>query len=189
MTESRPASHFERLYAAAPDPWSFISSRYEQAKYRETVATLGDRRFTSGLEVGCSIGVLTRLLATRCDRMLGIDLVETPLRAARERCADQPWVEFERMRVPESWPQGRFDLIVLSEVLYFLSLADIDHCATHTLETLLPGGVVVIVNWLGEIDDPTHGNSAAERFISASALRARRQDFHQHYRLDVLDAL
>src|SRR5471030_1508163 len=168
MTESRSESHFQRLYQSNPDPWAFQTSAYEQAKYRGTVDALGDRSFASGLEVGCSIGILTRMLAPRCARLLGVDIVEDPLPAARAHCADQPQVRFERMRVPLEWPVERFDLIVLSEVLYFLSAGDIRWCARHVVDTLLPGGVVVLVNWSGRTGDPSSGDVAPERFISAT---------------------
>ncbi|HQT79869.1 MAG: hypothetical protein B7Z80_04350 [Rhodospirillales bacterium 20-64-7] len=189
MTESRPADHFRRLYEATDDPWGFTTSPYEQAKYRHTVDALAGRRFAAGLEVGCSIGVLTRLLAEQCDTLLGVDIVEDPLPAARARCADQPWVRFQRMRVPLEWPQGRFDLIVLSEVLYFLASADIDLCARQALASLLPNAVIVLVNWLGQSDDPTTGHEAAERFIAASGLPVLHQAQTSGYRLDLLSGL
>src|SRR5271166_3514721 len=141
MTGSRSASHFERLYQSNPDPWGFRTSEYEQTKYRQTLLTLGDRDFTSGLEVGCSIGILTRLLAPSCDSLLGVDIVEEPLAAARARCADQPQVRFQRMQVPADWPEGGFDLMVFSEVLYFLSAADIERCASRVRRSLLPAGM------------------------------------------------
>ena len=64
---------FDRLYASNPDPWGFETSEYEQAKYADTLAQLDGRHFRSGLELGCSIGVLSRLLGPRCDRLLGLD--------------------------------------------------------------------------------------------------------------------
>ena len=187
MTPSRPAAHFQRIYQANPDPWSF-NSDYEQAKYHRTLTVLGDRRFSSALEVGCSIGVLTHMLAPRCDRLLAVDIVEEPLQAARLRCANQPQVRFQRMQVPAEWPLHQFDLILFSEVLYFLSPADIDRCAAHAVASVLPRPVIILVNWLGQTDDPTTGNAAAERFISATAgvLTVARQERHQGYRLDVL---
>jgi SAM-dependent methyltransferase len=189
MTASRSADHFERIYRSNPDPWSFTSP-YEQAKYRHTLSVLGDRRFTSGLEVGCSIGVLTRMLAPRCGRLLALDIVDTPLNTARSRCADQPQVRFEQMQVPGAWPDQPFDLIVLSEVLYFLTPADIDHCANRVIATLLPNAVVILVNWLGQSDDPTTGDDAAERFIdvTSNVLSIGQQARTQGYRLDVLHA-
>ncbi len=189
MTASRPASHFQRLYDANPDPWAFTTSAYEQAKYRHTVDALMDRHFVSGLEVGCSIGILTRMLGPRCNSLLGIDIVEDPLSAARARCADQPQVSFARMQVPLDWPAERFDLIVFSEVLYFLSATDIASCARHVIDSLLPGGTVVLVNWLGPTDDPSPADAAPDRFIATaqSALRVVRAERHERYRLDILE--
>jgi predicted TPR repeat methyltransferase len=190
-TNSRPASHFQDLYQASPDPWHFETSAYEQAKYRNSLRALGMRHFTSGLEVGCSIGVLTRMLANRCDRMLGVDIVEAPLPAARTRCADLPLVRFVRMQVPAEWPSEPFDLIVFSEVLYFLSADDIARCAQHVLNTLLPGGAVLLVNWTGETGDPSQGDAAPDRFIAAAAgrLGVAHQERHPRYRLDLLTAI
>jgi 2-polyprenyl-3-methyl-5-hydroxy-6-metoxy-1,4-benzoquinol methylase len=190
MTESRDASHFDRLYQANPDPWRFRTDPYEQAKYRHTVAVLNGRRFVSGLEVGCSIGVLTRMLAPQCDRLLALDLVDQPLATAAQHCADQPWVEFQRMQVPDAWPERRFDLIVLSEVLYFLTPSDIDRCVRRVMDSLLPSAAVLLVNWLGRTDDPCSGDQAAERFIAGSAgtLAIARQARRPRYRLDLLAA-
>src|SRR6185437_1847085 len=104
MTVSRDVEHFRRIYAHSADPWDFRTSDYEQEKYRRTIAALGDRRFRSGFEPGCSIGVLTRMLACRCDALLATDIVEEPLRTAREICIDLPWVRFARLRMPDEWP-------------------------------------------------------------------------------------
>lgn len=188
MTKSRPASHFQQLYQSNPDPWGFGTSPYEQAKYCQTIAALEGRRFVSGLEVGCSLGVLTSMLAPTCDTLLGIDIVEDPLAAARARCASQPHVRFGRMQAPIEWPDARFDLVVFSEVLYFLSAADIAGCARHVLNTLLPNGAVLLVNWLGHTDDPNPADAAPDRFIASAgnALRVVRQERHERYRLDLL---
>ena len=45
------------------------------------IEVLGTRRFVAGLEVGCSIGELTRKLAPKCDTLLAIDIVDPPLQA------------------------------------------------------------------------------------------------------------
>ena len=133
MTVSHDEEHFRHLYARSADPWAFQTSSYEQEKYQRTMAALGERRFRSGFEPGCSIGVLTRMLATSCDALLAADIVEEPLQSARTLCSDLPWVRFERLRIPAEWPAGRFDLIVLSEVLYFLTPSDIAAVAARVL--------------------------------------------------------
>ena len=189
MTRSRDRSHFAPIYSANQDPWGYHTSPYEHAKYDLTLAMLGARRFTSGLEVGCSIGVLTRRLAMRCDRVLGIDFMAQPLATARRHCADLPSVRFATARVPDEWPSGPRDLIVLSEVLYFLTAVDIDRCVAKVARTLAPGGRVLLVNWLGMSGgDPTPGNAAARRFLAGSRgiLRPLRHMRRADYRIDLL---
>ena len=184
---SRDAAHFDRIYARDQDPWQFRSSPYERAKYTATIAALPVRRFRAALEVGCSIGELTRLLTRRCDAVHGVDIAAAPLEVARARCEDLPQVRFSQMAVPAQWPLGQFDLIMLSEVLYFLSASDIAALAGRVRQALTPGGVVILVNWLGETGDPMTGDSAAEAFMHAATdLTA---DFHQRHALYRIDRL
>lgn len=177
--------YFERLYARDPDPWRFASSDYERDKYAATLAALPDRRFASGFEIGCSIGVLTRQLADRCDTLLGVDVSDIALDQARQRC---PGVAFANMDLRSQWPEGRFDLILFSEVLYYLGLDGIRLVARHTVEKLQPGGVVGLVNWFGPTDGACTGDEAAELFIAetASRLVPSTQSRAEKYRLDVL---
>jgi 2-polyprenyl-3-methyl-5-hydroxy-6-metoxy-1,4-benzoquinol methylase len=182
-------ANFDALYARDPDPWAFATSPYEHAKYTATVAALGGRRFARGLEVGCSIGVLTQRLAGQCAALLAVDVAALALSQAKSRCAALPQVRFQRMEVPEQWPQGRFDLIVLSEVLYFLDAARIARCAERAMVASLPGGVVLLVNWLGENAQPVDGAAAAALFMAACGDRAARrlQTGTADYQIDRLE--
>lgn len=186
--QSRTAGHFERLYRDSPDPWSFETSLYEQQKYHATLAALGERRFSSALEVGCSIGVLTRRLAGCCDQLVAVDFAATAVARAIARCAPLPGVSVQQMQIPRQWPEGRFDLILFSEVLYFLDEYDLRETCAHTLRSLLPGGLVLLVNYTGVTDDPNSGDDAALLFIHASSpeLRPIVQNREAHYRLDLL---
>ena len=186
--QSRGAAHFDRIYASAKDPWQFRSSPYERAKYAATLAALPTRRFRAALEIGCSIGELTRLLAKRCDAVHGVDIAAAPLATAQARCDDLVQVRFSQMKTPEQWPVGQYDLIMLSEVLYFLSTDDIRAMAVRVGRTLTPNGVAVLVNWLGETGDPQNGNDAAAIFIEAAAaeLRVDLQQLQPNYRIDRL---
>jgi cyclopropane fatty-acyl-phospholipid synthase-like methyltransferase len=185
---SRPAAHFERLYRADPDPWNFKTSAYEQQKYEATLGALGTRRFQMALEVGCSIGVLTRRLAGRCDKLIGVDFVAAAVAMARARCAPLPGVSIQQMQIPQQWPEGRFDLILFSEVLYFLDEYDLRETCAHTIRSLQPGGQVLLVNYTGLTDDPISGDQAASLFMTATApaLQPILQSREAHYRLDLL---
>jgi 2-polyprenyl-3-methyl-5-hydroxy-6-metoxy-1,4-benzoquinol methylase len=186
---SRSAKHFERLYRADSDPWGFANSPYEQQKYEATLAVLGTKHFQSALEVGCSIGILTSRLASRCDHLIGLDFAPSAVKAARARCAPYPGVRIEQMQVPRQWPEGSFDLILFSEVLYFLDESDLMDTCAHVLGSLLPGGKVLLVNYTEATDDPLSGDTAASSFIKATAptLRPIYQTREPHYRLDLLE--
>jgi protein-L-isoaspartate O-methyltransferase len=79
--------YFARVYADTNDPWNFATSPYENAKYLATIDALEGRRFAAAFEIGCSVGVLTALLAAQCDTLLSIDINERALEAARARAA------------------------------------------------------------------------------------------------------
>lgn len=184
---SMGAEYFTDLYARDPDPWNFSDSAYEAAKYAETLSALPRDRFARALEVGCSIGVLTRSLAARCDALLAIDVAEQALRCARERCMGLP-VEFRRMRIPDEWPAGTFDLILLSEVLYYLTTDEIDRVAARVAGSLREGGCLMLVHWTGPTDYPLSGDDASERLITGMSLPVIRRQRTQHYRMDILQA-
>ncbi|OYV33758.1 MAG: hypothetical protein B7Z80_23140 [Rhodospirillales bacterium 20-64-7] len=186
MTGSRGAEYFAALYAANPDPWDFAGSAYEHAKYRASLAALGDRKFAAGLEVGCSIGVLTASLAERCAALLAVDIVASALAAARTRCAGQTQVTFENRRIPEAWPAGKFDLMVFSEMLYFLTPADIRRTAGLACKALQPGGRILLVNYTAPIEEPCSGDEAAEIFITAAGLPVCRHAAEEKFRIDFL---
>jgi SAM-dependent methyltransferase len=186
MTHSLPPEYFEDLYATDSDPWCFATSDYERAKYDATLAALPGPRFANALEIGCSIGVLTKRLAERCDRLLAIDVAEAALTQARANCADLPQVTFRRGQIPGDWPESRFDLILFSEVLYYLSVTDLDATAARTIASLAPNGAALLVHYTDPTNYPLTGDAAAERFIATTGFRVSLQRREAQYRLDLL---
>ena len=185
---SIPARYFDDLYAGEHDPWEFETSAYEQAKYDATLAALPRPRYRRGLEIGCSIGVLTARLAGRCASLLAIDVSKKALDAARMRCRTLPNVALENISVPAEWPAGSFDLIVLSEVVYYLDAGDVSRLADRVRASVEPGGHAILVHWTGTTDYPLSGDDAAELFMTALGRSARRirQQRTPAYRLDAL---
>ena len=180
-------THFEDLYAARPDPWRLASSEYERAKYAATLAALPRHRYAHALEIGCAIGVLTHELGGRCDDLLAIEPVGNALAEARRRNAASPWIRFASMFVPAQWPDGTFDLVVLSEVIDYLGEPDVVALAEKVMASLVPGGDVILVHWVGKKRGPPREHEASDRFITAAEqLTLLRQDRNADYRLDLL---
>jgi SAM-dependent methyltransferase len=191
VTASLDKSYFDAIYAAESDPWRFASSAYERDKYAATLAALEGRRYARALEVGCSIGVLTRRLADVCESLVAIDISDRPLAEARRRSADAPWVRFERMAAPREWPEGSFDLILLSEVIYYLDREDVGALANRVRESLASGGNLVLVHWTGETDYPLTGDEAATLLMKEASpfLSDPRQQRFDRFRLDIATRL
>lgn len=183
---SHDKAYFDALYAAHSDPWDFRSSPYEHQKYAATCATLSGRHYEAALEVGCSIGELSVRIAPICTSFLGVDIAEAPLVQARHRCAHIPGAQFRQAMLPRDWPSGTYDLIVLSEVLYFFSAAEIGMLARLTRTSLRRNSRIILVNWLGSTETPQPGDVAADCFIRLADLPIVHTTREPLYRLDVL---
>ncbi|HET9080981.1 MAG TPA: SAM-dependent methyltransferase [Trebonia sp.] len=141
------AGHFRERYAASPDPYGLAERWYEARKYAVTVALLPRERYHAAFEPGCSIGVLTTRLAARCDSLLSCDLVLDAVTSARARTAGLPGVRVEQRTIPRDWPPGTFDLIVLSELLYYFDDADLNQVFRLSAGALRRSGHLLAVHW------------------------------------------
>jgi SAM-dependent methyltransferase len=174
--------YFRDRYAASADPWGLAERWYEARKYALTVALLPRERYGAAFEPGCSVGVLTAQLAPRCDRLLACDAVPDAVAAARVRAAGLPGVRVEQRVIPGDWPPGSFDLIVLSELLYYFDDADLGQVLGLGIGSLRPGGQILAVHWRHPAPDhPRTGDEVHEDLAAHPALarlaRYRDPDF------------
>lgn len=137
----------DALHRDVAEPWGADTRWYEERKRALALAMLPDRRHGRALEVGCSTGVLTRELAGRCDEVLAVDASAAAVTAARQRTEDLDHVEVQHRLLPEDWPDGRYDLVVVSEVGYFLSPVDLEELVRQVANGLTPDGVVLLAHW------------------------------------------
>ena len=167
MPGSTPGGeHFAALYANGGDPWQVRTADYERDKRTATLAPIADRRFERGLEIGCGEGHLTALLAPRCRTMLGVDLDPTIVERAVAFNHDIANLTFRQARVPDAFPDERFDLLVFSEVLYFLNETELQRLAAVLQTTTLPDAHILLVNYLGPTDTPLSGADAPDFLIA-----------------------
>lgn len=187
MTDRRSTrlAYFDRMYEV-PDPWGYETSWYEQRKYALTVASLPRPRYRRAFEPGCSSGVLSALLAERCDQLVAADFHRASAERARRRLAHRPGVAVEDLAVPHAWPAGRFDLVVLSEVAYYLGDPDHDRLIDRVAASLDPDGDVVLVHWRGPTDYPRSGDDVHERWGRDRRFTGVAAHVEDDFRLDVL---
>ena len=138
---------FDAVHARDEDPWQYTSSWYERRKRSLTLAALPAGSYTAGLEIGCSIGTLSAELAPRCASFLAVDASSTALDHAARRLAHLPSARTRHLTVPDQWPDGSFDLIVVSEVGYYLSPAELAGLFGRIEGALMPGGTLMLCHW------------------------------------------
>ena len=149
-----PEGYFDNLYAEFDDPWGFRDRWYERRKRDISVAALPDRRYRRAFEAGCSIGLLTATLAGRCDQLLAVDVSEPAVQRAAREVASWPHVRVARGTLPGDWPADEvFDLVVLSEVGYYLDASDLVVLLDRTVGSLAPGGVLLACHWRHPVAD------------------------------------
>jgi SAM-dependent methyltransferase len=183
--------YFDEVYRANDDPWHFETSPYEHAKYADTLAALPAAHYARAFEIGCSLGVLTARLAPRCGHLMAVDVSEAALERARQRCAGLPQVELRRLLVPEEFPEGQFELIMVSEVGYYWDLPTLQRAAGLMVAALPAGGQLLLVHWTPPVHDyPLTGDEVHDYFLGLSGEAGPLQHRHGHraeqYRLDLL---
>ena len=181
-----PASYFVEQYRAMSDPWQYAQSAYERAKYRATLEALPRARYGTALELGCSIGVFTQMLAGRCDDLLAVDVSPEATAAARTRCAELAHVRFEEIDLAQAFPPGAYDLVTFCEVGYYFGERDLRSICEGIVAGLR--GHLVLVHWTPLVAghaltaDAVHDLFGARPSLTSVA--KRREDT---YRLDVFE--
>ncbi|MEH6408219.1 MAG: bifunctional PIG-L family deacetylase/class I SAM-dependent methyltransferase [Leeuwenhoekiella sp.] len=145
--------YFDKLYTDNKDPWNFETSDYEKEKYEQTISALSDRKYKSAFEIGCSIGVLTQMLAGKCDKLLAVDISLLPIEKAKERCIGLNNVSFKAMDISEQFPDSSFDLILLSEVGYYLNKSTLNNLFSKIDQHLEDGGDFLMVHWTSYVGE------------------------------------
>jgi SAM-dependent methyltransferase len=187
MSHALPPSYFERVYQDNDDPWGFESRWYEQRKYALSLAALPKPRYTRAFEPGCAIGVLSALLAARCDELIASELHARVAERARARLASFPHVRVDIAAIPDAWPEGSFDLLVMSEVLYYLTHDGWRVLVERIADSTRSGAHLLAVHYRGETDYPQTAESVHMRLQTLSDWKPIAHYEEPSFLLDVLE--
>jgi SAM-dependent methyltransferase len=161
--EPNAQDYFASLYQRSDDPWLLRDRWYERRKRALTLAALPDERYRRAYEPGCANGELTAELAPRCDTLLAADLDPAAVDLARRRVAHLKHVQVEQRAMPDDWPDGEFDLIVISEVAYYLNGAQLAALITKATVSLAESGTLVACHWRRPIEGWPHSGDHVHR--------------------------
>ncbi len=144
--------YFEGLFAGNNDPWGFRQRWYEQRKRLVTLAALPRPHYRAIFEPGCANGELSAALAERCDRLVCCDTSAAAVNLARTRLSLFNHTEVRHGRLPGDWPEEKFDLIVFSEIGYYLDRQDLTEVIRRISDSLTADGQLLACHWRPPIE-------------------------------------
>ncbi len=152
--DERSSEFWEDLFET-PDPWNYRSP-YEREKYELTLSLIPPHGIRSALEIACAEGIFTESLAKRVEQLKAVDISERALQRARQLCARLSNVTFDRFDLAADDIPENQDLIVCSEVLYFLKdEVELAAFALRVRDALALGGRFVTAHAFVLVDDKT----------------------------------
>ena len=152
---------FESVYSSDADPWASGEPqyRYQRRKYDTLMSLLPAGPYAQALDLGCGLGLLSQRLAAGAGEVLGLDIADSAIARARAHWGHLPNLRFEQGSVTALDPglNGRFDLVVIADTLYYLQPLDDARLATLAAAIaglLAPGGLCVLANHYFFAADP-----------------------------------
>jgi glycosyltransferase involved in cell wall biosynthesis/peptidoglycan/xylan/chitin deacetylase (PgdA/CDA1 family)/ubiquinone/menaquinone biosynthesis C-methylase UbiE len=146
--------HFETLFTKSPDPWKYTHP-YEQTKYELTLSLLPDLKFNKALEIACAEGHFTLQLAPKVTSLVAADISKIALERASQRCSHLKNITYQHLDIIKDPLPGQFDLIVCSEVLYYVGGKDeLISVSNRFAQALLPNGFLLMAHAHQVIDEP-----------------------------------
>lgn len=171
------------------DPFGFDRNPEESLKFARTLEVCGAGRYGRVLELGCAVGSFTEVLTERADDVLALDVSQAAVDQVALRLQDHSNVRTRAMDIPAEFPEETFDLVVASDVLYYLSVEKLRHCLTRIEASLADGGAFVAVHYVPRMGSVLNGDEAHDLVASNTTLRhvlAERTEFGpgRPYRVD-----
>ena len=167
MTAINPTSadFFEEKYRTNPDPWNFSQSTYEKHRYQSILKLLGSENYRYAFEPGCSIGILTHELASRCLYVEAIDFSKTAIEQARAYCGDLSNVTIYQASLINYLPKKAPDLIILSEIGYYFTSEDWHSILQGMLACCSKSSTIIACHWLGQSNDHLLSGDAVHQVL------------------------
>lgn len=181
---------FEAMYRADRDPWQVETSWYERRKLAVLLASLPAEHYHRAWEPGCGPGLVSAALAGRTDELVASDVSDTAVALARDRTAHLPNVRVVRSELPDVPFEGRVDLLVAAEFLYYVP--DLGRALDVLWSVCEPGAHVVLVHWAHHPHDAFRSGPEMHARINLDSMRReavkRVTHVDEDFLLDVYEA-
>jgi SAM-dependent methyltransferase len=137
---------FAAKFAGDDDPWRTFTARDEAVKRTAILRAIGDRPVGRVLELASGNGSNSAAIARKALRLdategtrEGVDLTARAVAAWPRACASL-------LVLPGRPPRAVYDVIVIAEILYYLSARDMARVAREMAARLTPGGTIVLAH-------------------------------------------
>lgn len=171
------------------DPFGFDLNPEERLKFDRTLEVCGEGPLGRVLELGCAVGSFTEILAPRATDVLALDVSQAAVDQVARRLQDHPNVRARAMTIPAEFPDETFDLVVASDVLYYLSVEELKRCVDRIEAALSDGAAFVAVHYVPRMGSVLNGDEAHDIVAAQTTLKhvlAERTEFGagRTYRVD-----
>jgi hypothetical protein len=182
----RSLSDSARSDGGEPDQWWCChDSAYEVRKSAVTVACLPRMRYCSAFEAGGSVGILTELLAVRCDRLVSSDITPPAPYAAGALVGIDGDAVREDCAIRQQWPSGQFDLVVFNEFAFRLDERALGRVAACVSESTELAAHVVGVHSRSEANGPVSAERSHEIIAATPGLITVVHHIDEEFVLDI----
>jgi SAM-dependent methyltransferase len=171
---------FEEKYQENIDPWDYTNSRFEHFKRDALLQACGHYKHGRVLELGCAIGETTRFLAPLSLRLLALDGSPTAISEAKKRVLASH-IRFLQAVLPSEMPPGPFDLIVVSEVAYYLRAVDLAALAKKIALCVARRGRIVLLHHRRHFPDAAQPGELAQAQLVRQLRSVARPVYRKRY--------
>jgi SAM-dependent methyltransferase len=166
---------FDAKFAQDDDPWRTFDNRDEALKRAAILHAMGAGPWGRVLELAAGNGSNSAAIAPRALRLdateattSGTALVAKAVGARRRRA------RAIRLAVPARLPRPRYDVVVVAELIYYLSPRTMARTARDIADVLRPGGVLVLAHHRIDFHDfAQHAAHLQRHFLIATGHRWR----------------
>lgn len=137
---------FEDKFRSDADPWRTFSGADEALKRRAILHALGPGPIGRVLELASGNGSNSAAIAPRALRLDATEATASGTRLTAKAIAAWDRARARPLVLPGRFPRATYDMIVLAELLYYLSAHDMRRVARDVARALRLGGWLVLAH-------------------------------------------
>ncbi|MEN4041567.1 MAG: class I SAM-dependent methyltransferase [Anaerolineaceae bacterium] len=180
LDRSHTAKRFNRFYWLDKDPFGAKDSKYELSKQDRLLEFIAQQENRLSLDVGCGNGFLSRRIAAHCGQLIGIDFSSKAIQLAQQNCAGVTNISLHVDDIRNYEHAEVFNLIICSEVLYYLHGQALDDVVKKLHRLSAPDGRLALV---GRADASIVPHSLQRWFTLAD--QAADRDWYRPYAVSI----